>query len=112
MNYVHLASIHPTDIDIRLIWTLAVGVLFLANTGKRHEFDFGPGIEIGWRFAPDYWGSGYASEAAKTVLAYGFETMGVTDIYSMSALRNKRSFGVMERIGMKVRERLPSLWTT
>ncbi|MGE4063759.1 MAG: GNAT family N-acetyltransferase [Rhodospirillaceae bacterium] len=49
----------------------------------------------------DCWGRGYASEAARAVLAYGFETMGLTDIYSMSALANGRSIGVMKRIGMK-----------
>jgi RimJ/RimL family protein N-acetyltransferase len=65
------------------------------------EFDFGPCIEIGWRFAPRYWGQGYATEAAKAVLAYGFDTLGFADVYSMSALGNKRSFAVMKRIGLR-----------
>ena len=68
------------------------------------ESDFTPCVEIGWRFAPKYWGQGYATEAAKAVLRYAFTTMGLTEIFSMSALGNKRSFALMERIGLR-RER-------
>jgi RimJ/RimL family protein N-acetyltransferase len=66
-----------------------------------HAFDFGPCTEIGWRFAPQYWGKGYATEAAKAVLAYGFTKLGYTEVFSMSALVNRRSFALMERIGLK-----------
>jgi RimJ/RimL family protein N-acetyltransferase len=64
------------------------------------ESDFTPCVEIAWRFAPEYWGNGYATEAARTVLSYGFTTMGLSEIFSMSALGNKRSFALMDRIGL------------
>jgi ribosomal-protein-alanine N-acetyltransferase len=65
------------------------------------ESDFTPCMEIGWRFAPEYWGNGYATEAAKAALGYGFTILGLNEIYSMSALGNKRSFALMERIGLR-----------
>ena len=65
------------------------------------ESDFTPCVEIGWRFAPAYWGNGYATEAARAALSYGFTTLGLSEIFSMSALGNKRSFALMERIGLK-----------
>ena len=65
------------------------------------ESDFTPCVEIAWRFAPQYWGRGYATEAAKAVLRHGFTAMDLTEIFSMSALGNKRSFALMERIGLR-----------
>jgi RimJ/RimL family protein N-acetyltransferase len=65
------------------------------------EADFTPCMEIGFRFAPEYWGKGYATEAAKAVLGYGFTTMGLNEIFSMSAIGNTRSFALMERIGLR-----------
>lgn len=69
---------------------------------KKITFDapFGPGHEIGWRLAPQYWGAGYASEGAKAVLQYGFETLGFSKILSFTAVNNVRSQAVMKRIGM------------
>jgi len=64
------------------------------------ESDFTPCMEIGWRLAYEYWGKGYATEAASAVLAYAFETLHVDEIVSMSNVRNRRSFAVMERIGL------------
>jgi RimJ/RimL family protein N-acetyltransferase len=49
-------------------------------------------IEIGWRLAPEFWGKGYVTEAAKAWLTFGFETLGVEG--------NRRSTAVMQRIGM------------
>ena len=64
------------------------------------ESDFTPCMEIGWRLAYEYWGKGYATEAASAVLAYAFETLHVDEIVSLSNVRNRRSFAVMERIGL------------
>src|SRR5262249_49074368 len=58
------------------------------------ESDFTPCVEIGWRFAPEYWGRGYATEAASAILSHGFTTLGLNEIFSMSALGNKRSFAL------------------
>ncbi|MGN6466377.1 MAG: GNAT family N-acetyltransferase [Rhizobiaceae bacterium] len=58
-------------------------------------------VEIGWRLAPEFWGKGYASEAARAWLAFGFETLGLEEIVSFAVASNRRSTAVMERIGMR-----------
>jgi RimJ/RimL family protein N-acetyltransferase len=59
-----------------------------------------PGVEVGWRLHPDYWGHGYATEAAMAALAYGFDSAGLTEIVSFTAAVNLPSQAVMQRIGM------------
>lgn len=64
------------------------------------DVDFAPGVEIRWRMLPQFWGKGYATEAAKACLAFGKETLGLDKIYSFTTTQNKRSYNVMEKIGM------------
>ncbi len=67
-----------------------------------HDFlaHFTPAVEIGWRLARDYWGRGFATEAARTALADGFDRVGLSEIVSFTALVNVRSVAVMQRLGM------------
>jgi RimJ/RimL family protein N-acetyltransferase len=58
------------------------------------------GVEIGWRLARSAWGQGYATEAALTVLAHGFDTLGLSEILAVTTATNLRSQAVMRRIGM------------
>jgi RimJ/RimL family protein N-acetyltransferase len=77
---------------------------FIGFTGlmpPRFEAHFTPAIEIGWRLAFEHWGQGYATEAARAVLAHGFETLGLAEIVSFTAVGNVRSRQVMEKIGMR-----------
>jgi RimJ/RimL family protein N-acetyltransferase len=62
---------------------------------------FTPCVEVGWRLAYDYWGKGYAAEAARVAVADGFDRLGMTEIVSFTVPHNRRSRAVMERIGMK-----------
>ena len=76
---------------------------FLGFTGLA-GLDGSPGIpqlvEIGYRFAVAAWGHGYATEAARRAVAWGFDVLGVDEIASWTALSNVRSQAVMRRIGM------------
>jgi RimJ/RimL family protein N-acetyltransferase len=79
---------------------------FIGFTGLRvplARLPFGDCVEIGWRFAAQHWGKGYASEAARAALGYGFDTLGLAEIVSFTALPNLRSQAVMRRIGMRHR---------
>jgi RimJ/RimL family protein N-acetyltransferase len=60
-----------------------------------------PCVEIGWRLARAHWGKGYATEAARAALRFGFEELGLPEIVAFTAVGNRRSRGVMERIGMR-----------
>ncbi|MDQ6714456.1 MAG: GNAT family N-acetyltransferase [Candidatus Dormibacteraeota bacterium] len=61
---------------------------------------FTSAVEVGWRLAADQWGQGYATEAGRAALTYGFETLGLDEIVSFTSVLNVRSWRVMERLGM------------
>ena len=61
---------------------------------------FTPCVEVGWRLAPDSWGHGYATEAAREALRFGFEDLGLEEIVSFTVPANVRSQAVMERLGL------------
>jgi RimJ/RimL family protein N-acetyltransferase len=65
------------------------------------EAHFTPCTEIGWRLARSAWGRGYATQAARAALAFGFGELGLAEIVSFTALANARSIAVMERLGMR-----------
>jgi RimJ/RimL family protein N-acetyltransferase len=62
---------------------------------------FTPAVEIGWRLAADHWGRGYATEAARALLAFGFQQLALGEIVSFTTVANVRSQRVMEKIGMR-----------
>lgn len=61
---------------------------------------FAPAVEIGWRLPVEFWGKGYATEAATAWLGHGFNTLGLTEIVSFAVEANYPSRAVMARIGM------------
>jgi RimJ/RimL family protein N-acetyltransferase len=61
---------------------------------------FSPCVEIGWRLARPCWGRGYATEAARAALQVGFERLALQEIVSFTAISNRRSCAVMERLHM------------
>lgn len=76
---------------------------FIGYTGLgRPGFDapFGATIEVGWRLSRSAWGRGYATEAARAAVAYGFSALGLDEIVSFTVPGNWRSRAVMERLGM------------
>jgi len=66
----------------------------------RFEAPFTPCLEVGWRLGFAHWGRGYATEAARAALAYGFETLGYDEIVAFTVPDNRRSRRVMEKLGM------------
>lgn len=87
------------------LWALEVpGVApfvgFVGLTAQTFEARFTPCVEVGWRLAFEHWGSGYATEAARVALCFGFEHVGLEEIVSFTVPANRRSVAVMERLGM------------
>lgn len=64
------------------------------------EAHFTPCVEIGWRLAAEHWGYGYATEGARSALAFGFDVLGLNEIVSFTVPANQRSRRVMEKLGM------------
>jgi RimJ/RimL family protein N-acetyltransferase len=57
-------------------------------------------VEVAWRLVRPYWGRGYATEAARAALDYGFREIGLSHIVALTVPANQRSRRVMERPGM------------
>lgn len=73
---------------------------FIGLSTPRFTAHFTPCTEIGWRLAAEFWGRGYATEGARGVLDYAFESLRLTEVVTLTAVCNQRSRRVMERIGM------------
>lgn len=56
--------------------------------------------EIGYVIAPDCWGYGYATEAARSLLKFGMEELGLLEITATCRPENFASARVLEKIGM------------
>ena len=96
---------HFSEHDFGL-WAIEVpGVVpFVGFTGlsfARFSAHFTPCVEVGWRLAFEHWGHGYATEAARLALGYGFRTLALSKVVSFTSATNQRSRAVMERLEMR-----------
>lgn len=73
---------------------------FVGLSIPRFEMPFTPCVEIGWRLAREAWGQGFATEAARAAVVFGFNELGLQEIVSFTVPENVRSRRVMERLGM------------
>jgi RimJ/RimL family protein N-acetyltransferase len=78
--------------------TVFAGSIGLSVPG--FEASFTPCVEVGWRLAREFWGRGYATEAARGALAFGFDQLGLSEIVAFTIPANQRSVRVMEKLGM------------
>lgn len=58
-----------------------------------------PGLEVGWTLGRPYWGNGYATEAARASMNYGFLTQSVDKLISLINPENEASQAVARRLG-------------
>ena len=76
---------------------------FIGMVGLNHahtDMPISPAVEIAWRLRKEFWGQGYATEAARASLSFAFDTLGLDEVVAFTAVINKRSQLVMERLGM------------
>jgi RimJ/RimL family protein N-acetyltransferase len=59
------------------------------------------GHEIIYALAPTAWGSGLGTELAEAIVAYGFDTLGLTKVYATVAAPNQASLTLLGRIGFE-----------
>lgn len=66
-------------------------------------------IEVDFVIVPEYWGNGYATEAAKAALLYGFKVLELEKIVALAKPENIASKKVMVKNGMHY-ERTAEYW--
>jgi RimJ/RimL family protein N-acetyltransferase len=73
---------------------------FAGRSGLKYwpEFDE---VEVGWVLHPAYWGRGFATEAGRACLEWGFRALDVPYFTAMIVPDNARSIAVAERLGMR-----------
>jgi len=60
----------------------------------------GEDIDLGYRFFQSAWGQGFATEAARACIAFGFRQLGLTRIIARALPENVASWKVLEKVGM------------
>lgn len=79
-----------------------VGTCGFASISENHN-----SAEIGYVFSPRIWGLGIATEAARAVIRFGFETLHLDSVTARFMYGNDKSERVMQRLGMKSEGILP-----
>jgi len=95
------------DTDGHGLWAIEVRATgefigFVGLAAPTWVASFTPCVEVGWRLAKSAWGHGYAPEAARAAVAWGFAnlTLPHDEIVSFTTVANSKSRRVMEKIGM------------
>jgi [ribosomal protein S5]-alanine N-acetyltransferase len=109
---------HPYDMDHALAWIgnqrkesargraanfairLSAGSPVIGSVGLRDIDPEHLQAELGFWIGREWWGHGYAREAAAAVIRFGFETLGLNRICAHHMLRNPASGKVLQHVGM------------
>ena len=73
----------------------------IGMTGLKRLEDWNGEVDLGYRFLPEYWGRGLATEASRAALQYGFEVIGLERIIGLVMPDNTASIRVLEKVGMQ-----------
>ncbi len=78
---------------------------FVGLAAPRFEIEgLTPCVEVGWRVAKQHWGHGFAPEAARAAMRFGFESVALPndEIVSFTTTKNLKSQRVMQKIGLRL----------
>jgi ribosomal-protein-alanine N-acetyltransferase len=78
----------------------------IGNCGIRMESPGAHEAEIGYELAPEHWGRGYATEAARAIVRFGFSELHLHRISSWCVADNIASARVLEKLGFHAEGRL------
>jgi len=93
-------------IHFQLVVTLKESGRLIGNCGVRMDKAGAHQADIGYELDPNFWSKGYATEAARRMVRYGFEELGVHRIWSWCIAENTASAHVLEKLGMRQEGRL------
>jgi RimJ/RimL family protein N-acetyltransferase len=72
---------------------------------RRPQLDYGGAsdleADIGYELDPRFWGQGYATEAVKALLDYGFDALKLHRVWAFCLAENEPSWRLMKRVGMR-----------
>lgn len=57
-------------------------------------------VEVGYQFRPEHWGQGYAQEVTRCLIDYGFNTVGLAEIYGTTQPGHVVSQAVLQKCGL------------
>ena len=95
----------PTIVDYyqhgfgRLACVLRSNGLVIGFAGLKYLDDLGE-VDIGYRFLPEYWDVGLATEASRAALDYGFTQLHLEQIIGLVDPENIASVHVLEKLGL------------
>ncbi len=90
----------------QLVLELRDGGEVIGNCGIRRRASGLHEAELGYELAPWHWRRGYATEAARAMLRFGFRDLKLHRVFSQCIADNTASVRVLERIGMQPEGRL------
>lgn len=73
----------------------------IGNCGVRKASAAALDAEMGYELAPDHWGRGYATEAARAMLAFAFNDLRVHRVAAWCVADNTGSIRVLQKLGMR-----------
>lgn len=76
------------------------GLKYFSEPLNNHS-DF---YELGYRLKKKHWGKGYVTEAATSIVKYGFENLDLDFIYATAHTENDGSINVLKKLGFKFTE--------
>ncbi|MGV3630764.1 MAG: GNAT family N-acetyltransferase [Bacteroidota bacterium] len=79
-------------------WIGWAGLKYYGGEGMNGHTHF---YEHGYRFKQKHWGKGYATEASRAILAYGFQKLGVEKIYAITEVDHLDSQHVLLKLGFR-----------
>ena len=76
--------------------------VFIGRAGIINPADW-PGPEVGYLLGRTWWGRGYATEAARSAMDWGFREIGFAELLSLIDPANRASIAVATRLGESLR---------
>ncbi|WP_129021882.1 GNAT family N-acetyltransferase [Edaphocola flava] len=73
------------------------GLKFFPEPFNGHQHFY----ELGYRFKQKHWGKGYATEAGKAIVDYGFTQLNTDNLYAMTDVDNAASQHVLGKLGFR-----------
>ncbi|MAT89107.1 MAG: GNAT family N-acetyltransferase [Flavobacteriaceae bacterium] len=74
------------------------GIKFLPEIGK---------ADLGFRFLPEYWGQGIATESSRAILAFAFKEIGLEEVIAFVEPANPASSAVLKKLGFQQTKTAP-----